>query len=85
MPTYTQRLFMGAYRSDYAANRISKFLDRSGQALMSLFSPEDTTNNEGEGQLQIAKYMAYNIRGLTKAAVWIALSISIALLIGQLS
>ena len=85
MPTYTQRLFMGSCRSDYAAKRISNFLDRSGQALMSLFSPEDTTNNEGETQLQIAKYMAYNIRGLTKVAVWIALSISIALLIGQLS
>jgi hypothetical protein len=85
MPTYTQRLFMGFYRSDYAANRISKFLDRSGQALMSLFSPEDTTNNEGEAQLQIAKYMAYNISGLTKAVFWIAISISIALFIGRLS
>ena len=85
MLTYTQRSLMGSYRSDYAVNRISKFLDKSGQALRSLFSPEDTTNNGGEGQLQIAKHMAYNISGLTKAVFWIAISISIALLIGRLS
>ncbi len=85
MLTFTQRLFMGSYRSDYAVNRISEFLEKSEQALMSLFSPEDTTNNEGDGQLQIAKHMAYNISGLTKAVFWIAISISIALLIGRLS
>ncbi len=85
MLTYTQRLFMGSYRSDYAVNRISKFLDKCGQALMFLFSPEDTTNNEGEGQLQIAKHIPYYISGLTKAVFWIAISISIGLLIGRLS
>ena len=76
---------MGSYRSDDTENRISKTLDGSGQALVPLFSPEDTTNSEGEGHLQIAKYMEYNIRGLAKAVIWIAVSISIALLIGQLS
>jgi hypothetical protein len=76
----THDAFLGKH--NYAVNRISKFLDKSGQALMSLFSPEDTTNNGGEGQLQIAKHMAYNTGGLTKAVFWIAISISMALWIG---
>lgn len=85
MLTYTQRLFMGPYRSVYPVNRISEFLDKSGKALMFLFSPEDTTDNQSEGQMQIARHDAYNFRGLIKVAFWVAISISIALLMGRLS
>ena len=85
MLTDTQRLFMGSYRSDYAVGRISEFLDKSGKALMSLFSPEDTTENEGGGQLSTVKHNANIVNGLTKAVFWITLSISIALQMGRLS
>jgi len=54
------------------------------KALMSMFSPEDTTNNEGGGQLQITKHNAYTISGSAKAVFRVAISISIALWIGRL-
>ena len=67
MLAYTQRLFMGQFRSVYAVNLISEFLDKNGKVLMSLFSPEDTTDNAGEGQMQITRHNAYSISGLAKA------------------
>ena len=85
MLTYTQLSFMGNRRSVHAVNLISKLLGKSGKALMFLFSPEDTTDNEGKRQFQIAKHNAYHISALTKAVFWVAISISTALLIGRLS
>jgi len=84
MFTDTQRLFVGQLSSGCTANLISELLDKSGKALMTLFSPEDTTLSEGSGQLPIAKPNDYNISGLAKTVVWVALSISIALWIGRL-
>ncbi len=85
MLTYTQRLFLGQFRSVYAANLVSELIDKSGQALVSIFSPEDTTNYESSGQMQITRHNAYNIGGLAKTVFWVAISISIALWIGRLS
>jgi len=85
MLTYTQRLFMGQFRSAYAGNLCSELLDKGGKLLMPLFLPEDTTDNESDGQLQIAKHKAYNIGGLTKTVFWVAISIFIALWLGRLS
>ena len=84
MLTDTQRLVMGSYRSDEVVSRISKFLDRSSQVLMSLFSPEDTSGNPDEGQMQIVRHDPYDFKGLVKVLFWVAISISIALLIGRL-
>lgn len=85
MLTYAQRFFMGSYRSDYAVSRIFEFLDKSGKVLMSLLLPEDTTDNRGKAQVQIARYNTYNFNGLIKVVFWVAISISIAVLIGRLS
>ena len=85
MLTYTKRLFMGQFRSVYAANLVSELIDKSGQAFVSMFSPEDTTNYESGGQMPITRHNAYNIGGLAKAVFWVAISISIALWIGRLS
>ena len=85
MLTHTQRLFMGSCRGDHAVNRISEFLDKSGKTLMALFSPEDTTETQDEGRIQIARHNVYNFNGFIKVVFWVAISISIALLIGRLS
>jgi hypothetical protein len=66
-------------------NLIPELLDKSDKALMSLFSPEDTTDNQCEGHLQIARHDAYNFSGLIEVVFWVAISISIALLMGRLS
>jgi len=70
---------------DFINQKISELLDRGSKALMSMFSPEDTTNSESGGQLQITRYNAYNISWLAKAVFWVANSILIALWIGRLS
>lgn len=85
MFTYTQRLFMGQFRSVYAVNLIAELLDKSGNVLVSLFTPEDTTDKASDGQMRITRHTAYNISGLAKAVFWVAISISIALWIGRLS
>jgi hypothetical protein len=85
MLTYSQRLFMGHYRGVYAVNWIFKIIDKCGKVLMSQFSPEDTTDNDGEAHLQNSKREVYNISGIIKAVFWVAISISIALQIGRLS
>jgi len=85
MLTYTERSFMGHYRSADPVNLIPKILDKCNHALLSLFSPEDTRDDKVEGQRQITEHNAYNIHGLTKAVLWVAISISMALLIGRLS
>lgn len=85
MLTYTERSFMRHYRSVYPVNLISEILDKSRHAWMSLFLPEDSTDNQGEGQLQIVRHDTYNFSGLIKVVFWVAISISIALLMGRLS
>ncbi len=85
MLTYTQRSFMGPCRGVYSVNRIFEILDKYGKVLMSLLSPEDTTDSEGDAQVQNSKHEACNIRGIGKAVFWVAISISIALLMGRLS
>ena len=49
MLTFTQRLCMGSYRSDDAVNRISEFLDKSGQVLMSQIQPEISSEMLSKG------------------------------------
>ena len=85
MIVYTQRSFFGYHPVVNALNFIFVFLTKSFKTLMSLVSPEDTTNNGSEGYLQFAKYASNNIIGIIKTVFWIAISISIAFLMGRLS
>jgi len=80
----TQRSFSGQDIVFHALNLISEYLNKYGNALMPLISTEDTTENGDQGQLQIARYNGNDIRGAVKAVFWIAISISIALLMGRL-
>ncbi|MGD9364983.1 MAG: hypothetical protein PVH87_04750 [Desulfobacteraceae bacterium] len=69
----------------YALRLISESLSKSGNALIFLVSPEDTIEGAGEGQMQIAKYERVDIRGVIKVVFWMAISITLSLLIGKLS
>ena len=82
---YTQRSFLDYVFFVQTLNLIAKLLNKSANALIYLFSPEDTSETEGEGRLQITKCNGNNISGIIKALFWIAISISIALLMGRLS
>ncbi len=46
-------------------------------------SPEDTTAKHANRRLQMSKYEMIDPRGMLKTAFWIAISISLTLLIGH--
>lgn len=68
-----------------ALKLISESLNKSGIALKFLITPENTIEEAGEGQMKIAKYERVDIRGVIKVVLWMAISIALSLLIGQLS
>ena len=86
MLVHTQRSVLRYGSADRGLNLIGKILDKSNQAMLFLFSPEDTSGAEGEKKrTQIIRYRSIHIPGLLKALFWIAFSISVALLSGHLN
>lgn len=81
----TQRSFSGCYFVFDGLSLVADHINKTIKALMSLFSPEDTTENGDQKQLQAARFENGNTRGVTKALFWIIISIIIGLLIGQLN
>lgn len=65
-------------------NFISEFLIKCGQAVRFLFAREDTSEDAVKGRFQIADYHGIKTLLVLKAVFWIAVSIIISLLIGQL-
>lgn len=54
------------------------------QALMYLFTPEDTTEQSGSRQTAAAGYGEGPVQGLLKTLFWLFFAVVLALLIGQL-
>ena len=76
----------GVYDLNFLALKtIPRFLNNTGKTLLYLVSPEDTSGNDTERRLSIAKSGRDKIHGGIKALFWMAASITLALLIGQLS
>lgn len=80
-----QRTFFAHYLAFHELNPGSRLLNSSVNVLKYLVSPCDTTENTGERQPQTAKQDRSNILGLIKTLLWIAVSITLSLVVGQLS
>ena len=80
----TQRLFLERVFFVRTLKHIAKLLNHSDKAIMYLFKPEDTSENEGDEKLQVVKYNGNDIPGALKVIFWISISISIASLMGRL-
>ena len=85
MLVYTQSSFSERHNDVPSPNLFSKLLKKCGNSLLQLFAPADTSENIGKGQAKVEKYGRYNINGLIKIVFWMLISISIALIMGQLS
>ena len=84
MSVYTQRSFFRPYLIVHALHLFSELFYRSGRVLIYLVSPEDTTEIGEARQRHSCKYNGNDIFGVIKALLWIVISISIVLLLGQL-
>ena len=62
----------------------SENTNQCGYNLNYYVSPEDTTDNAAQRRSQIPEYEKIDTRGVIKAVFWIAISISLSLLIGNL-
>jgi len=80
-----QRLFYESYLNFDTINLIPEFWNNCGKAFILLVSPTDTTENTVDGQLKSGTPVVNDIYGGVKVLFWIVMSITIALLIGQLS
>ena len=85
MPESIQRLFFRHKSVFDAVKSTCELLKKTSDALMYLASPEDTTQSTGERKSLIKKYSKLNIFGTLKAVAWIAVSITLALLLGTLN
>lgn len=79
-----QRSFIWFNFNSKALNRIFKFINQNGNAVLSLVEPEDSTESAGKKNFQIQNPGEYKIYGGIKAVFWITVSIILAFLIGQL-
>ncbi len=85
MLVYTQRSFL---RYDLVArgiNLIFELMGKSNQAMLFLFSPEDSSKTDGTKKRMQMMCSSIHIPGLMKALFWIAFSIAIASLVGRLN
>ena len=85
MLVHTQRSSKAPVFSARTQKLNTHILNNSNKALTFLFSPADTSANESQAMLPIAKSHRINIPGKLKTIFWILLSITIALLIGRLN
>ena len=81
----SQNSFSDCHNDIIASNPFSELLKKCGRSLVHLLAPEDTTEYSDKGPSQIQVYNSSNINGLMKIAFWMVISISIALIMGQLS
>lgn len=85
MLVYTQRLVLRYDLIARGLNLLLGLLDRSNQAMLYIFSPEDTSGVEGAAnRSQIKAGSGRHIPGMVKALFWIVFSISIASVVGRL-
>ena len=80
----TQRSVFRHYAVPNAEKPSSENANQCGHILNYYVSPEDTTDNAAQSRSQIPKYKKIDTRGVIKAVFWIAISISLSLLIGNL-
>ena len=81
----TQNSFSECRNDVLASNPFSELHKKCGRSFVHLLAPEDTTEYSDKGPSQTQVYNRNNINGLMKIAFWMAISISIALIMGQLS
>ena len=67
-----------------SATHVSDSTNRSNRTLKFFIAPEDTTQKVGGRQPKIATYQRLNIFGIIKTTLWIAISIGLSLMIGNL-
>jgi|GEM_PF-2066440 len=85
MLVYTQRSVLRGDVIGRGLNLFGELLDKSNQAMLFLFSPEDTSGREDlKKRSQIIQYSEFHIPGIIKALIWTAASISTTMLVGQL-
>ena len=81
----TQRSFSWHSPTVNAPKSVVSFIEESLKTLIFLTSPADTTDTLGKKELQLSRSNGITLKGSTKALFWIAVSITMAILIGQLS
>ncbi|MFK5954269.1 MAG: hypothetical protein QM498_14525 [Desulfobacterium sp.] len=81
----TQHSFSWHSLTVNAPKSIVNFIDKSIKTSIFLVSPADTTDTLGKRELQISRSNGITLKGSAKALFWIAVSITMAILIGQLS
>jgi len=81
----TQRSFLWQSPHVNAQKSVLNLIDKSLKILIFLVSPTDTTDTPGKKELQISRSNGITLNGSAKTLFWIAASISMAVLVGQLS
>ncbi len=84
-------MLYSTYRSVFSDPNDAKSVSPRNEAvkhgsikLRGYITPEDSTDSGAEGHLRITEYRKIDFYGLSKAALWIAVSICLSLLIGKL-
>ncbi len=81
----TQRSFFWHHPTVNAQKSILNFIDKSLKTLIFMVSSADTTDTLGKKEIQESRSHGITPNGSVKALFWIAGSITMAILIGQLS
>jgi len=81
----TQHSFLWHFPTVNAPKSVINFINKSLKTSIFLVSPADTTETLGKRELQISRTNGITLNGSAKALFWIAASITMAIIIGQLS
>ena len=84
-------MLYSTHRSDFSDNDVSNSISsrygavkQRGIRLTYFVLPEDTTDREDEWHPWIRRYRKIDVYSMAKAGLWIAVSIGLSLLIGNL-